>query len=289
MSFIKSNKSNKSIKTNNSSNQSFNYSLQNKDNYKPTINSSITEIMDKYSKLVFEYLLFITENIVTKNEKYNKFIIFRGLGTITHVFIRLLYYTNNLDISYYHSQKSFYFYVEFIGQISEDQHSFLQLSSRDASIFVYKKTIFEMPTDLNESFKNPKLFIMLDGYKLIIQTLIHKIVNDIDFSISNEDKKIVLIKNIENIEKINEKIMNQNTNIGHLNNIYYLIEQLDKCEIESSKYYNILDNLIKKYTKQKNNCNINKNITEKIIDPDFYELLNQNQDNMNKFIEIMLK
>ena len=51
-------------------------------------------------------------------------------------------------MTYFHSQKSFYFYVEFIGQISEDQHSFLHLSSKDASIFVYKKTIFEINDEI---------------------------------------------------------------------------------------------------------------------------------------------
>jgi hypothetical protein len=125
-----------------------NYSLSNKENYKPSIDYNIVDLMDKYNKLVFEYLLFIIENIRIKNSIYNKFIILRGLETITNVFSILLIYSNNLDMVYYHSQKSFYFYVEFIGQISENQHSFLQLSSRDASLFVYKKTIFEIPSEI---------------------------------------------------------------------------------------------------------------------------------------------
>ena len=52
---------NKSIKNtdNNNPNQNQNlYSLQNKDNYKVNLQSSILEIMSKYEKLVVEYLLF---------------------------------------------------------------------------------------------------------------------------------------------------------------------------------------------------------------------------------------
>ena len=132
-------------KSNNSStsnqNVQSNYSLHNKENYKLKLETTINEIMDKYSKLVIEYLFFIIENLNNKNVNYNKF-------TISHVFSKLLFYSNNLDMTYFHSQKSFYFYVEFIGQISEDQHSFLHLSSKDASIFVYKKTIFEINDEI---------------------------------------------------------------------------------------------------------------------------------------------
>jgi hypothetical protein len=120
------------------------YSLNNIDNYKSTINDNSSEIINKYFLLINEYLSFIIENISFKNSVYTKFTVERGFETITHVFTLLLYFSRNLDLAYYHGQKSFYFYVEFIGQISEDKHSFLQLNSRDASMFVYKKTIFDM-------------------------------------------------------------------------------------------------------------------------------------------------
>jgi hypothetical protein len=283
-------KSSKNSKNSNNSVAGLNYSLNNKDNYKTSLNSSVLEIMNKYTKLVFEYLLFITENIVTKNEKYNKFIICRGLGTITHVFTTLLFYSNNLDISYYHSQKSFYFYVEFIGQISEDQHSFLQLSSRDAAIFVYKKTIFDMNINQKDSItdlefsKNKNFLDIFDNYKIIVQTFIHKIINEIDFKISKDDKKNFLTKKINIIESITEKIMDQKINIEILNNIYCFIEKLDKCDITIDNYYSILYTFVKKYL---NNQNILKN-KEKIIYPDVLKLLNENQDNANKFLSVII-
>ena len=103
--------------------------------------------MAKYSELLIEYTKFIVENIQIKNKSYSKFIIIRGLDTITNVFTTILYYTKNLDLTFFHCQKSYYFYVEFISQISEAEKLFLQLSSRDASTYVYKKTLF----DLNNS------------------------------------------------------------------------------------------------------------------------------------------
>lgn len=50
-------------------------------------------------------------------------------------------------------KKAYYFYIEFIEQISDNNVTFLQLSSRDAILFVYKRTIFELN---NEYIKNIK-------------------------------------------------------------------------------------------------------------------------------------
>ena len=45
------------------------------------------------------------------------------------------------------------FYVEFIGQIGDDNNSYLQLNSkRDATFFVYKKTIFELNNEYRKQF-----------------------------------------------------------------------------------------------------------------------------------------
>ena len=127
------------------------YSLHNIENFKKNIEPSINEVVYTYYHLIVEYFKFITENIKIRNKPLTQFIITRGLDTITHVFLNLIYFTKNIDLTYFHSQKSFYFYVEFVGQISEEEKMFLQLSSRDAATYVYKKTIFEIN---NECKKN---------------------------------------------------------------------------------------------------------------------------------------
>ncbi len=131
-------------------NKDNNFSLQNLDNYRKNIDSVTSEITEKYYMLIAEYFKFITENIKVKNSNFSKFIITRGLDTITNVFNSIFYYTKNIDLTYFHCQKSFYFYVEFVGQISEDEKMFLQLSSRDATLYVYKKTIFEINNEYKQ-------------------------------------------------------------------------------------------------------------------------------------------
>ena len=124
-----------------------NYSLQNLDNYKSEFSHPTSEIFSKYVGLINEYLLQCLDSIHLKDIVYYKYIIYKGIETLTHVFKILLLYTKNLNLAYIHSQKALYYYVEFICQIDDDSHSFLQLNSKDAALFVYKKTIFDINTE----------------------------------------------------------------------------------------------------------------------------------------------
>jgi hypothetical protein len=122
------------------------------ENYKEEMKYEVHEILDKYVSLLTEYSMFLVEKIALKNVQLRTFVFIRGLDTITHVFNGLLFYTKNAELAFYHSQKAFYFYAEFIEQISDTQNSFLKLSSRDAVLFVYKRTLFELH---NEFIKHP--------------------------------------------------------------------------------------------------------------------------------------
>lgn len=139
------------------------YVLYNTDNYKPNITNNLQEIITKFSDIVIEYMRFISEKIKIKNRKHYVFIFERGIETLLHVFTMILYYTKNLELTGYHSQKAFYFYIEFIEQISDDNITFLQLSSRDAIVFVYKKTIY----DLNNDYKKMMPVLTADERQII--------------------------------------------------------------------------------------------------------------------------
>lgn len=134
------------------------YSLSELNNYNKDLTVTVEDVMNKYTELLVEYIHFILDNIKIKKREYAVFIVNRGLDTVTHVFTNILFYTKNLELAFVHAQKSFYFYVEFICQISEVEKLFLQLSSRDAMIYVYKKTIFELNhdflKDINETSNN---------------------------------------------------------------------------------------------------------------------------------------
>ena len=128
-----------------------NFSLHNNENYRKELEPEIRDILKKISQLFINYFKFITGNIKLSKSNFSRFIITRGLDTIINVFNNILFYTKNLDLTYFHCQKAFYFYVEFVGQISEDEKMILQLTSRDATTYVYKKTIFELNNDIRKN------------------------------------------------------------------------------------------------------------------------------------------
>ena len=135
-------------------NKENNYSLLSSENYKKALDCDVVEATKKYSQLILDYYKFIVENLKITNEGFSKFIIIRGLDTITNVFLHILYFTKNINLTYFHCQKSFYFYVEFVGQISDVEKTFLQRTSRDAPTYVYKKTIFEIKNDFKKPAEN---------------------------------------------------------------------------------------------------------------------------------------
>lgn len=271
---------------NNNSNTSIYYSLNNVENYKTVLNYTVNDILNKHNLLIIEYFKFITEKVNLKNNACNKFIIIRGLETVSHVFNNILYYTKNIDLAFYHGQKAFYFYVEFIEQISDDQHTFLQLNSRDASMFVYKKTIFDINNeyrknmDIESTSKHYSehfdiLQIHTNIFKAILSFLIHKC----NFS-SNE--KNLFINNVINKSKpIFDKISNLKCNKNIFNIVIIFIEQINK-DIESEKYIEIIELFLKKLQKGKI---FELKLMEKFYHSEFDEKLEETSE---KFISWLL-
>jgi hypothetical protein len=238
-----------------------NYSLNKLENYKKKIDDPTHSIVEKYYLLVNEYLNFITDNIGFKNVTYTKFIIERGVETITHVYSLLLYYTRNLDVAYFHGQKAFYFYVEFIGQISEDKHSFLQLSSRDASMFVYKKTIFELNCEICKTIEPLSLD---DIEKLDMLNLNTMILKNLYSYILEKDHKM-----IKHIDFITNEISKANFDkMGY--NLIEVFSNSMKKNIPIKSYFEIMKMFIVKYSKMKPETQYNlveSHIREKINNP----------------------
>ena len=188
---------------------STNYALDNIENFKEEIDCNEFDILFKYNLLTIEYLKFIIENpsISSKGVPYIRFIILRGFETISHVFQLILNYSKNLEMTYYHCQKAFYFYVEFIEQITDLQNSFLKLNSRDACMYVYKKTIFEINNEMRKNSKSCKEIEKFSKKMVIIKKVVCYNINN--FEILIESNKEFLLKNIYNLCL---KIMNNNLN-----------------------------------------------------------------------------
>lgn len=251
---------------NNLINKDFNYSLHNIENYKKELSSNVNEIIINYVNLLIEYCKFIIENVKIKNNPFSRFIIIRGIDTLTNVFLNLLLYTKNLDLTYLHCQKSFYFYVEFVGQISEDEKMFLQLTSRDASAYVYKKTIFEINNNFkkfneNLSISSRDKFELVNVYVSLYKSYLLKILEKNDFS-KNEDF-IILIEEIAN--KLNN-VNNSQIQIEKIKLFENVVDKLLNNIEEVTRFFELNKYLVKKFIK---NNNILDNCHKKIVSEDF--------------------
>lgn len=215
-------------------------SLQNIENYKCNFSCNLIEIFTKYVEVISEYLKNCSEMIYMENNEYYKYVIIKGMETVAHVFRILLLYTRNLNLTSYHSQKSFYYYVEFISQIGDNNHSFLQLNSCDASLFVYKKSIYEINQEYRKKFtSNIEENILIENVNSLIYIFNNLII---------EMLEVKLLKNKNMILKSNEKnnIINKEERICDIKNINSKISdnRLEDINKESKKMSQMLINLL---------------------------------------------
>ncbi len=133
--------------------------LQCVDNYNKTLDNNPLDVYCGYIGVMNEYIIHHLDTInsnESKNislEKMRNYLIV-GVQCLTHVFKMLLLYSKNLNLTIYHSQRAFYFCVEFMEQLSDEMHNFLQLTSKDACLFVYKKTIYELNNDYRTNYNS---------------------------------------------------------------------------------------------------------------------------------------
>jgi hypothetical protein len=203
-------------------------SLKNCDNYKPTLTNSSVEIYSKYIGIIQEYIIQSVGKICIRDDTYYKYVICQGIDAISHVFKMILLHTKNLPIAYYHCQTSFYYYIEFMEQLGENTNSFLKLSSKDATLFVYKKTIFEIDTELvkhsivkhsivkhsivkHSIVKHSKSSTntIMNNVEVLVNiynSLLKNIICDFDFK--QTDKHSVVTKIEQSLSKFSQNILN---------------------------------------------------------------------------------
>jgi hypothetical protein len=262
--------------------------LYNTSNYKAVINNSVSEILTKFVEVIIEYMRFISEKIIMKNKSYYRFIFERGIETLIHVFSVIFYFTKNLELTFYHTQKAYYFYIEFIEQISDDNITFLQLSSRDAILFVYKKTIFDMNNEYKKNIQEPTseekiILSTVDSYTHIYKSVVLFLINHNDFYklVKYENKNEYIQSSCNSIEFISETLNKNKIKSNYIECVYLFITLLDDKQIEILDFFRLLDEFIKKAISKKKIDE--KLIKNKIYDSELSNFINNNE--LNKIVE----
>lgn len=271
------------------------FSLLSEKNYKDIFdNFDLNQYFKLYNELIQNYLNYLSDNIFLHDNNIFLFIILKGIDTIHTIFNFLLLYTKNLDLAYYHCEKSFCYYIEFINQIQDDKD--LELTTKDAILFIYKKTIFNILQVHRKNFKfnNEKekkliqyFFDLSNSYnniyknyftlyqetniclkKEIIKETYKKINNCINEILKNNK----LLKNKSNI-----KVLFDNTyTLLDITNIF--LEKFSKSIIKTQnidKVLKVLYCLIKKVTR--NTAEKKKDIIQKIKNKNIDVFLQRNE------------
>ena len=181
------------------------YSLKSTETYLSDGIFLVNNVIDKYIQILVEYCSSVSKQkfVITSPNMFN-FIILRGLETTTHVFKYVLLYTQNLDAAFHHAQKSIYYYLEFISQVAEQRNAFLQLSSRDAITYVYKKTIYLINNLESKKSKNDIITTMntyIQLYKNTGESVIIRRKNTTSISADDVDKLKATIIEIKTEKK----------------------------------------------------------------------------------------
>ena len=177
------------------------FNLEVVDNYRSEYESNEKEMFGKYMQIIAEFCGQAQSSINVKNLEYFKYVVIRGLETITHVYRILLLYTRNVELSFYNCKKAVYYYLEFIGQIGDEGHEFLKLTSTDAALFVYKKTVFSINHNHRKEYDEKdnsdqlittdNLFMLTDIFLTCFRYIIENNINDSKSQLGSCLKSIV--------------------------------------------------------------------------------------------------
>ena len=215
------------------------------------------EYANGYVELIQQFLLYTKENVLIQNNAYFFFIIKRGLETIGHIFKFLMMYTKNFNLTMHHCKKSFFYYIEFIGQIGDDNHTYLQLSSKDAMLFVFKKTIFEINNKHRQNFSltEPAEIELLEFFLQFIMILNKLLFYCLGSKIMTGDKIHAIEYCIDSPMKIIKSIYAKKTSIHqtieNIKIIMFLFETLKLKDIKFDSVIIILKIFCKKIKKKK--------------------------------------
>ena len=261
-------------------NDDVSYILYNVANYRTSIENSVQDILNRFVTVIIEYMQFISEKITMKNKPYYKFVFERGLETVLHVFSVIFYYTKNLDLTFYHTQKAYYFYIEFIEQISDDNVTFLQLSSRDAIMFVYKKTIFELNNEYKKNMSEPSneeknILSTIDAYTYIYKSFVQFIINHNNFKYETKIEYINI--SCDAIELISETLNKNKIKKPYIDCIYLVTNLIADKKLDLKEFFKLIDEFIRRINSKKKFDD--KLIKNKIYDTEITNFISNNEYN----------
>lgn len=226
------------------------FDISNPDSFKKEFNlEKYDTVLQNYTSMISEFLLGLVKKIHIHDTKYYIFVIQRGLETLKHCFKIMYLYTKNGELAISYCKKALCYYIEFMGQIGEDSNSFLQLNSKDAALFVYKKTIFEIDNDVRKEYTlntTEKEFLTIfsanmDIFGEIIMNILYLTEDKID------KREHTIVNAITESINVCSKIESGKYNIEKCRTLLFFVTMIKDIVDDHVKYTDICNTFAKKY------------------------------------------
>jgi len=177
-------------------------------------------MITKYILLIKEFFDLVNQSETIKNLNQPSITIDIGINVMNRVFEYVIMKVGSINIAYYYSQKSYYYYLEYMEQINNTD-ILNNLNHIDAVLFIYKKTIFDINNDSDNNESTESVNSIQN-----IMSLNDELVNDFGKPLLQEFKKIsTFIKTVFHFD---------NTNISfeqHYQLCNFLNRYLQKLEV----------------------------------------------------------
>lgn len=188
----------------------------------------------------------VLQEFLTEKDNYDIVYIQNGINTIMHVMFNIFINTKNIDISVYYGKLSITYYVEFLNQINTNSvNTFISLTLKDAILFVYKKTLFNLNSQYIKRYKNKnddKLFeIIFTITKIINRLHIYNNYTIVKYkTIINQLININTNIDIDIIEKIIILLINNKIELIKIVNFISLLSKKKCYDIKTKNIYSFL-------------------------------------------------
>jgi hypothetical protein len=142
--------------------------VKNLDLYNKTIDVSLFNVCLKIVDITNYYILYSFEGSFKDTTITQK-----GVDVILNVFAMILLYTKNLELAIEYTNNSIYYFIEYVTQISttNTEFVFVNLTIKDAILYVYRKSIFEINDNHKRNFKcNPDETLYFEIVNSFIKT-----------------------------------------------------------------------------------------------------------------------
>ena len=198
------------------------FSISNIENYNKTLASAYEDCIVAFKNTIYKYFLHYSLISQEKSLTFDVDTLIVGINTIECIFSMLLLKTKNLSLVVQNSENTIFYFFEFIEQMKRPRtelQSLLNLTTMDAKLFVYKKTIFDLQVkkttytkEENEIFCKFKEFAVV--YKkfltvILVAKNVNEIIDEFD-ELNSYIKKVFIKKPIDDCLAIDISTVNKN-------------------------------------------------------------------------------